>query len=194
MTEQNPRPRAFWAGWIAAGVLLLVAAVAGVYAANLQIQLDDVALRLVDAVTKLEMSQGRLVGAATESSAIRSNLALLSAPETVILKLVGRGTMPGATGRVFFSKTRGLLFSASNLTALGDGQEFQLWLVPRVPTAVGAGTRAISVGTVRAGENGNITAAFDSPGEVPAQTGFSVTVEPEGGSSSPTGAVCLTSE
>ena len=193
MTEQSSRSRAFWAGWTAAGVLLLIAAVAGVYAANLKIQLDDVELRLVDAVTKLELSEGRLVGAATESSAIRANLALLSAPETVILKLAGRGSMPDATGRVFFSKTKGLLFSASKLTPLGDGQEYQLWLLPRVPAA-GAAARAISVGTVRTGENGNVTAAFDPPGEAPAQTGFNVTVEPEGGSSSPTGAVCLTTE
>ena len=186
MSEPNPRPRAFWAGWIAAGVLLLVAAVAGVYAANLQIQLDDVALRLVDAVTKLEVSEGRLVGAATESSAIRSNLALLSAPETVILKLVGRGTAPQATGRAFVSATKGLIFSAAGLPRLPEGQAYQLWLVTRGAT--------VSMGVVHAGENGNITAAFDPPTGAGVPTGFSVTVEPESGSSSPTGGVCLTTE
>lgn len=186
MTEQHPRPRAFWAGWIVAGVLLLVAAVVGVYAANLQIQLDDVALRLVDAVTKLEMSEGRLVGAATESSAIRSNLALLSAPETVILKLVGNGTAPQATGRAFVSATKGLIFSAAGLPQLPEGQAYQLWLV--TPGAT------VSIGVVRASENGIVTAAFDPQTGAPTPTGFKVTVEPEGGSSSPIGAVCLTTE
>ena len=186
MTEQSSRPRAFWAGWIAAGVLLVVAAVAGVYAANLKIQLDDVELRLVDAVTKLEMSESRLVGAATESNTIRANLSLLSGPETVILKLVGKGTAPQATGRAFVSATKGLIFSATGLPQLPEGQAYQLWLEARGVT--------LSVGVVRAGENGNVTAAFDPPTGAPTPTGFRVTVEPENGSSSPTGTVCLTTE
>src|SRR5205085_2767212 len=56
----TPRSRAFWAGWISAGLFLLVAAGAGVYAANLRNQYDDVTLRLVDAVTKLQLSQQQL--------------------------------------------------------------------------------------------------------------------------------------
>src|SRR5215212_412572 len=129
MSENTTRTRAFWAGWISAGILLVVAAVAGVYAANLQIQLNDVELRLVDAVTQLQVSQERLVGAATESDAIRTNLALLSAPDAVDLKLAGKGPAPEATGRVFISRSKGLLFSASKLSPLPDDRAYQLWLL-----------------------------------------------------------------
>jgi hypothetical protein len=187
MTEQTtPRPRAFWAGWIAAAVLLVAAAVAGVYASNLQIQLNDVELRLVDAVTKLQVSEERLAAAAGESDAIRANLSLLSAPDVVDLRLAGTGPSADATGRVFISRSKGLIFSATKLAPLPDGRAYQLWLLSR-------GAAAVSVGTVHPSQEGNATAAFDVPADVPQATGFSVSIEPEGGSKTLTGTVVLAS-
>jgi hypothetical protein len=183
MTEHTRRTRAFYAGWISAGILLVVAAVAGVYAANLQIQLNDVELRLVDAVTRLQVSEERLVGAATESDAIRSNLALLSAPDVVELKLLGQGPASDATGRVFISR-KGILFSASKLAPLQDGRAYQLWLRSR--------NAVVGAGAVHPAPDGTVTAAFDAPEGSPAvPSGFSVSIEPETGSPSPTGTVVL---
>lgn len=181
MTEQRPRPPL--AGWIVAGLMLLVAATAGVYAANLKIELDDVELRLVDAVTKLQLSQERLVGAAEESTAIRVNLALLSAPDATDFRLVGKGPGVQSGGRVFVSRTKGLLFSASKLPPLVEGSTYQLWLLTR--------GGPVSVGVVHPGEDGNIVAAFDPVPDAPDPTGLVVSVEPEGGSPKPTGATLL---
>jgi hypothetical protein len=183
MTDSTPRSRVFWAGWISAAVLLVVAAVAAVYAANLRIQLEDVELRLVDAVTKLQLSEERLVGAAQESTAIRANLALLSAPDVVDLKLAGKGTATEASGRVFVSRTKGLLFSAIKLPALADGRTYQVWWLSHAAPA--------SVGVVQPTTDGNVTAVFDPLADAEPPSGFSVTVEPEAGSKAPTGSVVL---
>ena len=184
MTDSTPRHPAFWIGWISAAVLLVIAALAGVYAANLRLQLEDVELRLVDAVTKLQVSEERLVGAATESNAIRANLALLTAPDVIDLKLAGKGQAAQATGRVFSSRTHGLLFAATNLPPLPDDRTYQLWFLTR-----GA---PVSAGVVRPDPQGNATAAFDAVTDAPASpAGFTVSVEPDGGVPAPTGAVVL---
>lgn len=179
----SPKSRAFWAGWIIAAASLLVAAAAGVYAANLKQQLDDVELRLVDAVMKLQVADQQVVAAATQANAVRSNLALLSASDAQDVNLSGKGPAPDATGRVFLSKSRGLLFSATKLPAVPDDRTYQLWCLTK-------GT-PVSAGVVRPDADGNVTAAFDAPADAPSPTGFSVTIEPEGGGTAPTGAVYL---
>ena len=186
MADRIARTPAFWIGWISAAILLVIAALAGVYAANLRLQLEDVELRLVDAVTRLQMSEERLVGAATESNAIRANLALLTAPDVVDFKLTGTGQAPQASGRVFASRTHGLLFAASNLPPLPEGRTYQLWFV--------TGGASVSAGIVRPDPQGNATAAFDAATDAPASpAGFSVSIEPDGGVAAPTGAIVLSS-
>lgn len=181
MTEQHPR--ASRTGWIAAGIMLIVAGVAGVYAANLKIQLDDATLRLVDVVTKLQVSEQRFGDASQELTAMRTNLALLGAQDAVDFKLAGRDLGAQASGRVFASRTKGLLFSATRLPPLAEGSIYQLWLRTKGAT--------LSVGVVRPGEEGSIVAAFDAVQDAPDPTGFALSVEPDGGSMKPTGAILL---
>jgi hypothetical protein len=177
--DNTPRPRAFWAGWIAAGFFLVVAAIAGVYAANLRNQLEDIQLRLVDAVNQLQMSEQRLGDASTQLAAMHSGLALLSAPDVQTLKLTGKGSASEASGRAFLSRSQGLLFSAAKLPPLPEGSTYQLWMLTR-----GA---PVSAGQVRPAPDGSVTAAFDPLTDAPDVTGFAVTVEPEDGSPKPTG-------
>ncbi len=182
----TPKSRAFWAGWITAAVSLLIAAVAGVYAANMKQQLDDVELRLVDAVMKLQVADQQVTAAATQATAVRSNLALLSASDVMDVKLSGKGPATDATGRVFVSRSRGLLFSATKLPQVPEDRTYQLWFTSK--------TGAVSAGVVRPDADGNVTAAFDVPAEAGAPTGFTLTVEADGGATAPTGAVYLASK
>jgi hypothetical protein len=184
MSDNSSRSRAFWAGWITAGGFLLVAAVAGVYAANLHNQVEDVELRLVDAVTKLQLSEQRLVEATTELTAIHSNLSLLSAPDIQVLRLTGKGIASEATGRAFVSKAKGLLFSATKLPPLAEGSTYQLWMLTR--------GGAVGAGEVRPAADGSVTAVFDPLTDAPDVTGFAMTVEPESGSPKPTSDFLLT--
>ena len=139
--------------WIAAGVLLVAAAAAGVYAANLRIQLQDVELRLVDAVTKLQDSQDRLVGAANQLDAFRSNLGLgFGTAGTRELTLAGRAAAAKASGRAFVGPT-GLLLSVTGLPPLGANRGYQVWL-----RGSGAVERQHAM---QADAQGNATAAFE---------------------------------
>lgn len=187
MTDTRPpRTKAFWAGWITAAAALVVAAVSGIYASNLKLQLEDVELRLVDAVMKLQASEQQVASASAEVSAVRTNLALLTAPDVIDLKLAGNAPAADATARAFISRTRGLLFAASSLPPLPPDRTYQLWYLTR-----GA---PVSAGLVRPDEQGNVTAAFDVPADAPqAPTGFAVSLEPDGGVPSPTGPILLAS-
>lgn len=189
MTEterREPHSRAFWAGWISAAAMLIVAAGAGIYAANLKLQLNDVELRLVDAVMKLQASEMQVANASAEVTAVRTNLALLSAPDVQDLKLSGKAPAAEATGRAFVSRTRGLLFAASNLPQLPGDRTYQLWFLTR-----GA---PVSAGIVKPDPQGNVTAAFDALPDAPVPTGFAVSVEPDGGVPAPTGAIYLVTQ
>jgi hypothetical protein len=183
MTATMPRGRAFWAGWITAAVLLLIAAGAGVYAANAHNRLEDVQLRLVDAVLKLQLAEERVQNTTAASNAMRENLALIAASDAAETVLAGAGPAPNAAGRLFASPTRGLLFAATGLPPLPEDQTYQLWLLTR-----GA---PVSVGVVRPDEQGNVTAAFDPIAEAQQATGVSLSIERQGGVEKPSGPICL---
>lgn len=186
MTEQTPRTRFFWAGWIAAGVLLLIAAGVGVYAANLNQRFVDVELRLVDAVTRMQFAQQQAADTASELTSMRQNLALLTAPDAVEMKLTGRAPAPEATARAFVSRASGLLFTASRLPPIADEGVLQLWFL----TSGGP----VSAGVVQAGESGSIVAAFDVPKDLATLTGFAASAERAGGSEKPTGPFLLSTQ
>jgi len=172
---KSPNSRA---PWIIAGVLLVIAAAAGVYAANLRIQLQDIELRLIDAVTKLQASQEQLDGTANQLDAFRTNLGLLSAPDAVEMKLSGRGQAAKASGRVFVSGGHGMLVALTGLPATAPDQVYQVWLV-------GKG-KPVSAGVMHADPQGNATAAFDLPPDAPAPpTCVQITLESSGGAATP---------
>lgn len=171
--------------WLIAGGLFLLAAGAGVYAANLRNQLEDVELRLVDAVMKMQVSEQQVAVSQAQVNAVRSNLTLMTSPDAIELKLTGKAPAADAAGRVFISRARGVLFAASKMPPLPADKTFQLWYLTK-----GA---PVSAGLVRSDDQGNVTAAFDVPADLTAPTGFAVTMEAEAGASAPTEPMLLTS-
>jgi hypothetical protein len=103
-------------------------------------------------------------------------VAVLGAPILLRVDLKGEAPAPRALGRAFWSPTMGVFFSASGLPALGQGRVYQLWTIE--------GTTATSAGTMAPDASGLIVHA--APGPVEAPDAFGVTIEPAGGSSSPT--------
>lgn len=183
MADETSRSGASRAGWIAAGVLLVIAAGVAVYAANLRLQLQDVELRLVDAVVKLQTAQQLQTNASEELGAIRENVGLVTAADVVELTLTGRPPAPEAVARAYVSRSRGLLFAGSRLPLPPDDAVLQLWFL----TSSGP----LSAGVVRPNEQGGVLAAFDVPDDLPTLSGFAVTVEREAGAAGPTGEYLL---
>jgi hypothetical protein len=184
MVDETSRAGASKAGWIAAGVLVLIAAGAAVYASNLRNQLEDVELRLVDAVVKMQTAQQLQQNASAELRAIRENIGLVTAADVVELTLTGRPPAPEAVGRAYVSRSRGLLFAGARLPVPPEDAVLQLWyLTSGAP---------VSAGVVRPDEQGSVLAGFDVPADLPTLTGFAVTVEPEPGAAKPSGDYLLT--
>lgn len=176
-----------WAGWFAAAAMLVAAIGAGLYASTLQSRLDEVQVRLAEAVTSLRASELRLAAASQEATTARASLALLTASDVRDLKLTGQGPAARASGRAFISRSRGLLFAATQLPALPENRTYQLWYLTR-----GA---PVSAGLVKPDPQGNVTTALPVTPDAPADpAGFAVSIEPDGGVPAPTGSIVLVTQ
>jgi anti-sigma-K factor RskA len=175
-----------WAGWLSAAAMMLLAVGIGRYAVNVNHQLADVELRLVDAMGRLQDSQTQLASARSDAAGVRASLALLTSPDAIDMRLRGLAPAPQARARALVSRSRGILFAASNLPPLPPARVYQLWFL-----TAGA---PVSAGLVQPDAQGTVTATFDGPASVPEATGFAVSIEPEGGVPSPTGALYLATQ
>ena len=104
--------------------------------------------------------------------------AIVQATDTVRVDLKGQETAAGATARAFWNKGRGLVFQASQLPALPAGRVYQLWTIKgNVPTSAGL--------LVTDGQGGG-SLTITLPADAARPDAFGVTIEPAGGSASPT--------
>jgi hypothetical protein len=108
---------------------------------------------------------------------------VLAAPDLVRFNLVG-GT-PGArySGQMLWSRSRGVVFSATRLPRPPANSTYQLWLM------TGAG--AVSAGTFAPDASGRATMVAEAPRVAGPMVGVAVTLERAGGGSSPSGELVL---
>jgi anti-sigma-K factor RskA len=112
----------------------------------------------------------------------RVRLAILSASDLTQVSLSGQAPAPAASGRAFLSRSRGAVFTASNLPPLPSGRTYQLWyLTSGAP---------VSAGLFKPDPAGGTTLTL-TPAAGTTPTGLAVSIEPEGGVSAPTGAIYL---
>jgi anti-sigma factor RsiW len=103
---------------------------------------------------------------------------VLKAPDMLSVSLKGQDTMPDAAGRAFWSRTAGLMFTADRLPALPAGRVYQLWTI--------TGTAATGAGTFTPDAQGAASVSGLVPAGAPKPDAFGVTIEPAGGSATPT--------
>jgi anti-sigma-K factor RskA len=122
----------------------------------------------------------RLRGALAEAERAR---AVMAAPDLTRIDLAGQPAAPTASARAFLSRSRGLIFTASNLPPLPVGRIYQLWIVTE--------QAPVSVGVVTPDANGAVEFVSRRGEHFPKAAGVAVTIEPEGGVPAPTGAKYL---
>ena len=168
------------AQWLAVAAALVLAAFLG---------WDGVRLRGRIAELTSELDQARAAVAATESrmamiqqSADRnqSALAVLTAPDVARIDLAGQPDAPKASGRAYWSRERGMVFSAAALPPPPAGRAYQVWVVTSGPAPV-------SAGLISPDRSGRVSAVFATPPDIPQPVAVAVTVEPAGGVPAPTG-------
>jgi len=124
----------------------------------------------VDHLTADAAAARQVLDTMTDSSALRVTLNVKGAPPAVPQ---GRATYVASKGT--------LIFLATNLEPLHPSKTYELWLIP-----AGAGQSPIPAGTFRPDARGNASVIMPTlPKGVEAKA-FGVTVEDEGGASTPT--------
>ncbi len=169
--------------WLAAAAALVCAVAVGWYSWQLRGRMSELS-------GELARTRGAAASAATAASEARDRaaraeqkLAILAAPDVTTVDLAGQPVAPGARGRAFWSRSRGLLVTAGGLPAPPPGKVYQLWVVtPAAP---------VSAGLFRPDAQGRVETLVPPPAGVTTASAVAVTLEPEGGVAAPTGAKYL---
>ena len=166
--------------WLAAAASLVLAAALGVYSLSLRSRIGALELRLQEATDRANAGERQLAELRRVAGDAQSQLAVLVAPDLQRIDLAGQPQAPQASARAFWSRSRGLVFTASNLPSVPAGKTYQLWVLTKQPAP-------ISAGLFKPDPQGRVVAVFETPLDLPQPIGMAVTIEQDGGVPSPTG-------
>jgi anti-sigma-K factor RskA len=173
------------APWLAAAAAILISVGLGGYALDLRARVGALETRLRDALARADAADRVVADARRVAADAESRVAVLAAPDVSRVDLAGQPAAPQASGRAYWSRSRGLVFTASSLPPLPPGRAYQLWVLT-------AQTPPISNGwLLRPDASGGAAAMFTTPPDLPVPTAMAVTIEPDGGVPAPTGAMYL---
>jgi len=166
--------------WIATAASLALAVGLTFYAAHLRTRVASLEGELRESRAQAEAAQLRVADIQRAVSGAQTAVGILTAPDVARVDLAGQQPVaPDASARAFWSRSRGMVFNASNLPRLPAGRTYQLWVVtPQAP---------ISAGLLTPDPQGSVSEVFATPPDIPQPVAMAVTIEPEGGVPAPTG-------
>ena len=168
------------AGWLSAAAMFVLAVGLGRYSMTLQREIGTLRAEVGDLNARLNQSEQRVTVATRLVALADARMAVLTAPDLTQVDLQGQQPVaPRASGRAFYSRSRGLVFTASDLPPLGAGRAYQLWMV--------TAQSPVSAGLLDVDAAGRVTQAFDTPLDLARPVAIAVTEEPAGGVPAPTG-------
>jgi anti-sigma-K factor RskA len=172
--------RGFQAAWLGLAASALLVVGLGAYAVQLRGRVTGLDARLDEAGTRAASSERQIAGLKRTAVEAQTTASVLAAPDLARVDLGGQPSAPAATARVFWSRSRGMVFTASDLPNLPAGRVYQLWVLTSQPAP-------ISAGLLRPDSDGRVAAVFATSPDLPRPIAMAVTLEPEGGVLSPTG-------
>ncbi|MGV3517194.1 anti-sigma factor [Luteitalea sp.] len=186
-TDHGTRTRRATAGglvpWLAAAAATLVALGLGWQSRQLQSEVDRLQADLQATEARLATTEAEVRSNRTRLARVQAESAILAAADLRRVDLAGQKGAPRASGRAFWSRAQGLVFTAARLPDLPQGRTYQLWVL-----TAGA---PVSAGLFRPDASGGSSAVFDTPVSLPTPAGLAVSIEPEGGVPAPTGDIVL---
>ena len=199
VADPTPAHHGDWKWYAAVAVLALGIGVSVAFAMSFYRQAGTAAARASEAQHQAEQiatSADERIEAARQDAASRIAQAretaskaqvtgdVLAAPDLVRFSLSGGESGVRFSAQLLWSRSRGMVFSASRLPPPPSGSTYQIWLLT-------AGN-PVSAGTFVQDGSGRVTAATDTPPNVPRLiTGVRVTLEPEPGRPEPSGTIVL---
>jgi Anti-sigma-K factor rskA, C-terminal len=197
--EPQPAERSRWTSYAAIAMLTITAASAGGVAWTFYSKAklaSEQATRAQNRAEEIATAAGERIDAARHDAAAQIAAAhdtaakaqitgdVLAAPDLIRFSLAGENGGVRASAQVLWSRSRGLVFSASRLPPAPVDHVYEVWLV----TTAGD---AISAAIVTPDGSGRVTSATDRPPDAPPVSGVRVTLEPAPGSAAPTGPTVL---
>jgi hypothetical protein len=194
-TTRTERMRREWrfAMWGIGGAILVVVLLGLRLQQRINERLDEAATRIAaaerQAVTASEVASHQIAATradadrqiaearqAAQKAQIVSNV--LAAPDLIRYSLTGTEPAAGAYGQVLWSRSRGLVLSASHLPPASAGRIYHAWL--------GTNAAPVSAGSFAPDSDGRATLVTENPPNVPVPvTAIFVTVEAAAGASTP---------
>ena len=165
--------------WLATAASLALAAALTLYAAQLRSRIATLEGELRETRARADATQQQMVDAQRTAAGAQTAVAVLTAPDVARVELAGQPAAPEASARAFWSRSRGMVFTASNLPALPAGRTYQLWVV--------TAQAPISAGFLAPDPRGGVSETFNTPPDIPQPVAMAVTIEPAGGVPAPTG-------
>lgn len=181
-----------WAPWAVAAAALVFAALLALRTLSLREETETLRTRHALAETSAQHAQLQL-----EEHTLLANRALadLSARRTQSGDLTRLKVVPLASPLANLPRTRGAalwdptqhrgLLVTSELPVVAESLDYQLWL------ATAPGAAPVSAGVFKTDSHGSARLTFASDSAVAGPVSYSLTIEPRGGSTQPTGPVVL---
>jgi anti-sigma-K factor RskA len=182
-TDPSRMRRWHVAVWLPAAALIAVAVGLGAHAQTLRNRIVSLESRLAIAVRNLDAARASADDARRDAMRVQNAMSVLASSDMARIELVGQTVAPSASARAFWSRSRGLVFTARDLPALPEGKVYQVWVL--------TGGAPISAGLVVPDSRGETTALFETESSIPQPAGVAVSLEPGGGVPAPTGAIYL---
>jgi hypothetical protein len=165
--------------WLAAAASLALAAGLTIYTVQLRTRITTLEGELREARDRATATERQMADAQRAADGAQASVAVLTAPDVARIDLAGQTVAPQASARAFWSRSRGMVFTASNLPPLPAGRTYQLWVV--------TAQAPISAGLLTPDGSGNVSETFSTPQDLPQPVAMAVTIEPAGGVPAPTG-------
>ena len=171
-------------GWLVAAASLVLAAYLTWDGLRLRDHVATLSAQLAEARALVAAADSRIASLQNAAERGTSAMAVLTAPDLARIDLAGQPDAPDARARAFWSRERGMVFSASRLPPPPPGKTYQVWVVTADPAP-------ISAGLIEPDPQGHVDVVFATPPDIPQPRAVAVTLEPAGGMPAPTGAKYL---
>jgi anti-sigma-K factor RskA len=168
--------------WLAAAAALVAAIGLGLYTVQLRGQVALLTAEVREARARADAADREIANARLVASQAQTTVQVIAAPDLRRSDLAGQPVAPGAMARAFWSRSRGLVFTASDLPPLPAGRTYQLWIVTSLTPL-----SAVSAGVFQPDASGRAETVVATPINVATPVAMAVTIEPAGGVPAPTG-------
>ena len=165
--------------WLPLAAALVVAVGLGADGVRLRERIASLELRVREISARANSSEQELTSVRQQAAEAQTLVVVLASSDLIRVDLTGQPSAPQARARAFWSRSRGLIFTASNLPPLPAGRTYQVWIV--------TADAPLSAGLLRPGDRGDVHAVFTTPPDVARVAAVAVTIEPDGGVPAPTG-------